>query len=199
MVAGPAHRRPVAAGGVRQPRARAGSLFPLLATCLVLGASPVGAGAQARTWDARVEDVRRVTAGILATVEEMPGPGESPEARDRWDRFARAVALEAARSWAVMARFGFRPPSVEGLDWNGGRGVEERFVRSSGSWDRVRLRVLADRAFQDLVAYMEGLDETERRRMDPRSGRTQGEVLAGLGVTFAAKLTVLEDWVRRGR
>jgi hypothetical protein len=177
-------------------RVRGGSLRLLLTVLLAL-VLPGPAAAQA--WDARVEELRRITDGILATVEEMPGPEGSPEARDRWDRFSRAVALEGARSWAVLARFGFDPPPADGLDWRGGRGVEERFVRRLGPWEREELRVLATLAFRDLVAHMDGLDDRGRRRVDPRTGRTQGEWLAGLAPTFAAKLTVLEDWVRRSR
>ena len=192
----PSRVRPARRGAVAGGRARVEPVGPLLAALLVL---VLPAPATAQAWDARVEEVRRITDGILATVEEMPGPEGSPEARDRWDRFSRAVALEAARSWAVLARFGFDPPPADGLDWRGGRGVEERFVRRLGPWERSELRVLASLAFRDLVAHMEGLDDPGRRRVDPRTGRTQGEWLAGLAPTFAAKLTVLEDWVRRSR
>lgn len=148
-----------------------------------------------QSWEERVEEVRLLTDGMLATVEEMPGPDGSAAARDRWERFSRAVALEAARAWAVPARYGFQPPEAEGLDW-GRRGAEERFVRSHGPYTRGELRVLARAAFADLVAWMEGLGPEERRRVDRRTGLGQARALGGLAVTFAAKLSVLEDWVR---
>ncbi len=165
----------------------------LLAGALVVLPPPP---APAQTWADRTEGLRLTTAAILETVEEMPGPHASPAARDRWDRFSRAVGLEAARSWAVMARFGFAPPSAEGVDDWARRGSEERFVRRNGPWERRELRVLAARAFDDLATWMAGLDGDARRTVDRSSGLTQEEWLAGLGPTFAAKLEILQQWVR---
>lgn len=152
--------------------------------------------AAAQSWADRTERIRVTTAALLETVEEMPGPDGPADARDRWDRFSRAVGLEAARAWAVMARFGFEPPAADGVDDWARRGSEERFVRRHGPWDRRELRVLATRAFGNLVAWMEGLDHEERRTVDRRTGLTQAEWLAGLEPTFAAKLQVLQEWVR---